>query len=115
MSGKLRLGAVLGYAVLALLILVSLLPLWMALKTALSYPEDIFQSTAHLLPPRATFGNFLRVAGLPSEIVLTSVNASPINFILALRNSVIYTVLVVIGQLFFSSMAAYAFARMRFP
>src|SRR4051794_27304941 len=102
MSGKLRLGAVLGYAVLTLLILVSLLPLWMAVKTALSYPGDVFQSTAQLLPPRATFGNFLRVGGLPSGIVLTSVNASPINFALALRNSVIYAALAVTGQLFFS-------------
>ena len=115
MPGNLKAGAILGYAVLALFIFVSLLPLWVALKTAMSYPEDIFQSTTRLLPPRATLGNFQRAAGLPSDIVLTSVNASPINFVLALRNSVIYTSLVVTGQLFFSSMAAYAFARMRFP
>lgn len=115
MPGNLKAGAILGYAVLALFIFVSLLPLWVALKTAMSYPQDIFQSTTSLLPPRATLGNFQRAAGLPSDIVLTSVNASPINFVLALRNSVIYTSLVVTGQLFFSSMAAYAFARMRFP
>ena len=106
MPGNLKVGAILGYAVLALFIFVSLLPLWVALKTAMSYPQDIFQSTTSLLPPRATLGNFQRAAGLPSDIVLTSVNASPINFVLALRNSVIYTSLVVTGQLFFSSMAA---------
>lgn len=107
--------ALLGYLVLALFVFVSLLPLWMAFKTAISHPSDVFRSAANLLPAKTAFGNFPRVMGLPSNIELTSAKASPINFLLALRNSVIYTAIVVGGQLFFSALAGYAFARIRFP
>jgi multiple sugar transport system permease protein len=112
---KLSPWAILGYAVLAIFSIISLLPLWMALKTALTHPQEIFQTSTALLPPDAILGNFSRVMGLPTDVVLTSVNASPINFLVALRNSVIYTTLVVGGQLFFSALAGYAFARMKFP
>jgi multiple sugar transport system permease protein len=115
MSNKTILTHALGYAGLAVFIILSLLPLWMALKTAFTYPSDVFQSSAGLTPARMTTGNFLRVLGLESDIVLTSVKASPIDFVAALRNSLIYTVLVVTGQLFFSALAGYAFARIRFP
>ncbi len=108
-------SVILGYIILGLFVAVSLLPLWMAIKTGLSYPNDVFQSSARLLPRQVTYGNFLRVIGLPSDVVLTSVTGSPINFLVVLRNSVIYTALVVSGQLFFSALAGYAFARMRFP
>ena len=107
--------AALGYLVLALFVFLSLLPLWMAFKIALTWPTDVFASAGSLGVASITWGNFLRVLGLPSEVVLTSSSGSPINFLLALRNSVIYTGLLVSGQLFFSALAAYAFARLRFP
>ena len=112
---KLTGQAALGYLVLALFVFISLLPLWMALKLALTNPADVYTSADSLLPGRITIGNFLRVMGLPSDIELTAFQASPINFLLALRNSLIYTALTVSGQIFFSAMAGYAFARMRFP
>lgn len=107
--------AALGYLVLAVFVFLSLLPLWMALKIALTYPSDVYTSAASLTPETFTLGNFLRVMGLPSDIELTASRASPIDFMLALRNSVIYTALTVSGQIFFSALAAYAFARMSFP
>lgn len=108
-------GALLGYCVLALFVLVSLLPIWMAFKVAITYPRDVFSSAAQLTPPDATLGNFARVLGQPSDIQLTSSAAKPINFAVALRNTLIYTLLLTAGQLFFSSLAAYAFARLKFP
>lgn len=104
-----------GYAALAVICVLSLLPIWVTFKTAISWPADLFTTARDLVPGRITWGNFLRVLGLPSEVVMTSVSGSPINFMLALRNSLIYTGVLVTGQLFFSSLAAYAFARMRFP
>ena len=115
MTKTLSINAVVGYAILAVFCFVSLLPIWMAFKIALTWPTDVFASAASLGIGDITWGNFLRVLGLPSEVVLTSSSGSPINFLLALRNSVIYTGLLVAGQLFFSSLAAYAFARLRFP
>lgn len=107
--------AALGYLVLAVFVFLSLLPLWMALKIGLTHPGDVYTSAARLTPNAFTTGNFLRVMGLPSDIELSAFRASPIDFMLALRNSVVYTALTVCGQIFFSALAAYAFARMRFP
>lgn len=104
-----------GYAALCVICLLSLLPLWVAFKTAITLPQDLFSTSKDLLPATVTWGNFLRVLGLPSDVVMTSVSGSPIDFGLALRNSLIYTGLLVTAQLFFSSLAAYAFARLRFP
>lgn len=104
-----------GYAALIVLAAISLLPVWVALKTALTLPNDFFTSAASLLPPTVTFQNFARVLGFETDIVLTAAQAAPINFAVALRNSLIYTGLLVTGQLFFSALAAYAFARLRFP
>ena len=111
-----RFGAILGWAFILAFCFISLLPLWVAVKAALTLPREFFGSASSVgLPANPTFGNFLRVLGLPNDIQLTSIKASPINFLLAMRNSFIYTVLVVSGQLFFSALAAYAFARLKFP
>jgi multiple sugar transport system permease protein len=109
------LARVAGYAALVVLAIISLLPVWVALKTALTLPNDFFSSASSLVPPTFTLQNFGRVLGFETDIVLTSAQAAPINFALALRNSVIYAGLLVTGQLFFSALAAYAFARLRFP
>lgn len=104
-----------GYAVLAVFCFISLLPIWMALKTALTLPADVFSSADQLGVNNMTGGNFLRVLGLPTDIKPPANSGEPIDFLTALRNSVVYTGLLVSGQLFFSSLAAYAFARLRFP
>ncbi len=110
-----RLRRLSGQAVLGLVCLISLLPVWMVLKTAITLPADIFATADKLWPASITFGNFLRVLGLPSNVAPPANAGAAISFGIALRNSVIYTALLVSGQLFFSSLAAYAFARLRFP
>ena len=42
-------------------------------------------------------------------------SGAPINFWRYLRNSVIVSTLITVGQVFFCAMAAYAFARLRWP
>lgn len=109
-------GKIIGWTFLLVFCFISLLPLWVAIKSALTLPREFFGSASSItLPEHPTLGNFLRVLGLPNDIQLTSIKASPINFLLAMRNSFVYTGLVVSGQLFFSAMAAYAFARLNFP
>lgn len=109
-------GRVLAWAVLLFFMLFSLLPIWIMFKTALTYPKDVFTSGTSLLPAGTTLLNFERVLGLLSaheNYILGGTEAS-INFALALRNTVIYTGLIVIFQTLFSAMAAYAIARLRF-
>lgn len=110
-----NLSRIAGYAALIILAFISLLPVWVALKTALTLPNDFFSSASSLVPPTFTLQNFARVLGIETDLKLSSVQAAPIDFGLALRNSVIYAGLLVTGQLFFSALAAYAFARLRFP
>jgi multiple sugar transport system permease protein len=60
--------------------------------------------------------HFERVLGLltPEENRAAGGSGAMINFAMAMRNTVLFTTVVVLGQVFFSAMAAYAFARMRF-
>ncbi len=105
-------GMVVGWSILAVFVVFSLFPIWIVLKTAMVSPRDLYTGSADLLPASVTWDNFVRVLGLrplePHE------NLAPINLAVALRNSAVFTFLSVAGQIFFSSLAAYAFARLRF-
>jgi multiple sugar transport system permease protein len=103
--------------VLILLIFVTLFPIWWVLRTALSDSKLIFSDTTALLPVGFTTNNFGKVLGLLSteEALAAGGSGQSINFFLFLRNSAIVTILLVTGQVFFSALGAYAFARLNFP
>jgi multiple sugar transport system permease protein len=109
---QLTLGQVVGYTILVLFVGFSLFPFWIMLKTAVLDTHELYSNSGNLLPSSITFDNFVRVLGLRALTVAD--NLSPINMGLAMRNSLIYTGLAVGGQVFFSSLAAYAFARLHF-
>jgi len=97
-------GALVGLLSHALMIALGLVftgPLLWMVSSSLKEPADIFRFPPSLLP------NPLRWENYPDAW-----NAAPFN--LYYWNSVDIAVLVVLGVLFFSSMAAYAFARLRF-
>jgi len=77
----------------------------------------LFVDTTSLLPTRFTLNNYARVLGMmsTSEAVAAGGSGQTINFLLYLRNSLIVTTTLVVGQISFSSLAAYAFARLNFP
>jgi multiple sugar transport system permease protein len=111
-------GRVAAWAVMVLLLFVSLFPFFWMLRTALSSNADLVAGSQSLAPPGATTVNIKQVLGLASEADIakagTATSAS-INFFTALRNSVIVCTLITLGQVVFCSMAAYAFARLKFP
>ena len=113
---RLPYGRALGWALLILLILVTLAPFYVMLRTAISGPGTLFQQARSLVPLEPTTVHFERVLGLltPEENRAAGGSGAMINFAVAMRNTVLFTVIVVLGQVFFSAMAAYAFARMRF-
>ena len=122
MGKRVRLGTVGRWAVLLVLIFITLFPLWWMIRTALTYPDLVYKNTDSLLPVDATTLNFRRVTGAISEQELQAlieqspnISAGSLHFIRYLENSLIVSGLVTLGQILFSSMAAYAFARMRFP
>jgi multiple sugar transport system permease protein len=110
-------GRILAWAALILVILSILVPFYWVLRTALATKVDLYASPAQISPPGFTFSNFARVLGMLSteEAIAAGGSGQAINFFLYLRNSVIVTALTVAGQLFFSALAAYAFARLNFP
>lgn len=110
-------GRLLAWAALLGMLAVTLLPLWFALKTALVPPQQLYEQSATLVPQDPTLLNFKRVLGLlsPEQSLAVGGSGAEINFLRALVNSVLVTVIVVTLQVLCAAMAAYAFARLRFP
>ena len=103
--------------VLAFLVFVTIMPLLAILKTALSAPKGFYSHAESVLPHNPTLFNFKRALGMVSNEASIAVGGSgaDFSFLVALRNSVIFVGTALVGQLFFSTLAAYAFARIRFP
>ncbi|MCU1436680.1 MAG: sugar transporter permease [Pseudarthrobacter sp.] len=104
-----------AWALLVLAIAVSVLPFLWVLRTALSTNSSLASQSASLLPADFTWGAFLRVFGLqsPADAIAEGGSGAAIDFWLYLRNSVIFSSITTAGAVFFSAMAAYAFARLR--
>ena len=113
---QLNLARWLGYAALALFAIISLGPIWIAVKTALSDSRTLFSGASSFLPRDPTLFNLQRVLGIanPADPRLAQMSYGKIDFLRALVNSAIFTILAVGPQIAFSAMAAYAFARLRF-
>ena len=64
-----------------------------------------------------TLGAFKRVLGLSTveEAQAQGGSGASVNFWLSLRNSIIFSTVITVGQVFFCALAAYAFARLRWP
>jgi multiple sugar transport system permease protein len=108
---------VIVYAMIALLLFVSFYPLYVVLKTALGNPQSVFSDAESIRPKSLTLFNFKRALGMISdeEAIAVGGSGANFNFLLSLRNSLIFTGIAGTGQIFFSTLAAYAFARLRFP
>lgn len=107
-------GRAVAWAVLALLMLITLFPFYWMLRTALSTNNSLYVNSGTLLPADFTWGAIKRVLGLatPAEAAAEGGTTGSINFWLYLRNSMIVCTAITVGQVLFSSMAAYAFARL---
>ncbi|MHA6512918.1 carbohydrate ABC transporter permease [Tessaracoccus sp. Z1128] len=110
-------GRILAWAAMIAFLILSLFPFYWMLRTALSTTRSLSSDPSSLLPVDFTLGAFRRVLGLATqeEAIAEGGSGASVNFWLYLRNSVIYAGAVTIGQVFFSAMAAYAFARLRWP
>ena len=108
-------GRALAWVFMILVIFASLFPFYWMLRTALSSNNALYAGSDSLLPVQPSMGGFQRVFGLQTgqEAIDAGGAGQPINFWRYLLNSVVVSTLITVGQVFFSAMAAYAFARLQ--
>lgn len=109
------LGRIAAWAVMTAIVLITLLPFYWILRTALSSNAGLAANPADPLPVDLTTGGFERALGLQStkEAIAQGGAGGGLKFWRYLLNSVVVSTLVTVCQIFFSAMAAYAFARLR--
>ena len=109
-------GRVLAWLALAAMLLITVAPLWVMLKTALTTPQALFSEAGSLLPQQPSSLNVQRVLGLlsPEQSQALGGSGAEVNVLRALGHSLLFTLLVVVLQTANSAMAAYAFARLHF-
>ncbi|MEO0003973.1 MAG: hypothetical protein RLZZ22_1665 [Pseudomonadota bacterium] len=112
-----RAGRLLAWSVLIGMLLVTLIPLWMVIKTGLLHPHALYAESATLWPAEPTLLNVKKVLGLMStdEALALGGSGAQIDFLRALGNSLLFTGIIVTLQTISAAMSAYAFARLRFP
>jgi multiple sugar transport system permease protein len=117
MRQRVNVGRVAAWAILIGIVIVTIFPFYWALRTGLSNNRSLPRDVASPLPVDPTLGAFRRVLGMATteEAQAEGGSGTSLNFWLFLRNSVIFATVVTAGQVLFSSMAAYAFARLRWP
>jgi multiple sugar transport system permease protein len=110
-------GRIVAWTALIIIILVTLFPFYWVLRTALSTTNALFSDPAKLLPVEFTWGAFARVLGLatPAQARAEGGSGASVQFFLYLRNSAIFSIVATAGQVFCSALAAYAFARLKWP
>lgn len=117
---RINIGNLVVWILIGLLLFITLFPFYWVVRTALSEPSSVYAYASDLLPHNTTTFNFERVLGMidPSTLVgqqASNISPGTLNFWIFLRNSIIVSGLITIGQTIFSAMAAYAFARLEFP
>jgi multiple sugar transport system permease protein len=110
-------GRVAAWAAMIIIILITLFPFYWMLRTSLSTSLSLFLEPGKFGPVDATLGAYKRVLGLATtaEAQAEGGSGASVNFFLYLRNSAIFAVVATAGQVFFSALAAYAFARLKWP
>jgi len=108
-------GRVMAWVVMGAILLITLLPFYWILRTALSSNAGIAADPTSPLPADPTGGGFARALGLQStkEAIAQGGAGGGLDFWRYLLNSTIVSTLITVCQIFFSAMAAYAFARLR--
>ena len=113
-----RVGRGAAWAILVAIMIVTVLPFFWAIRTAVTKNPELLSGSEAIFPEEPTGLNFKRVLGeaTPAEMLEASgsENSASFDFLKALRNSVIIATVITAGQVIFSGMAAYAFARLEF-
>ena len=112
---QVSLGRVIAWIVMGILLVITIFPFYWMLRTALSSNGALYANATSLLPADFSWGGFERVFGLQTtdEAIAQGGSGADLDFWRYLVNSVIVATGITVFQVFFSAMAAYAFARLR--
>jgi ABC-type glycerol-3-phosphate transport system permease component len=112
---RVRPGRIIAWIYLIGIVLVTVFPFYWILRTALSNNYALLADPSSPLPVDFTWGPFRRVLGLASEAEAVAEGGSGASIELGryILNSVIYATVSTALIVFFSMLAAYAFARLQ--
>ncbi|WP_326955693.1 carbohydrate ABC transporter permease [Amycolatopsis sp. NBC_01286] len=115
MRRRLSPGRLVAWAYLVIVLVVTIFPFYWIVRTALSNNYAMATDPSSLVPVDFTLGAFKRALGLasPAEAAAQGGSAASIDLLSALRNSIVYAVLLTVCTVFFSALAAFAFSRLR--
>ena len=105
---RFNVGRFFAWFAVILLVVVTVFPFYWAARTAFSSNSALFTGDQSLLPVDPTTVNVEKVLGLEP----ISAGGATFDFFNVLKNSVIVSTIITVGQVFFSAMAAYAFSRL---
>lgn len=108
-------GRILAWIYLIAILLITIFPFYWILRTALSDNYALLAHPSSVLPVDFTWGPFRRVLGLatPEEALAEGGSGASIQLGRYIFNSVVYATLSTGLIVFFSTIAAYAFARLQ--
>ncbi|WP_433257104.1 carbohydrate ABC transporter permease [Streptosporangium sp. CA-135522] len=111
-----RAGRTLAWTVMAIAVVVTVFPFYWMVRTAFTDAGHLFTDNFSLVPGHLTLANFKRVLGLSTvaEAQAAGGSGASLDFLLYLRNSIVYTTVVVVAQTISCALAGYALARLRF-
>jgi ABC-type glycerol-3-phosphate transport system permease component len=112
---KVSFGRVVAWTYLVIVIVVTVFPFYWMLRSAFSNNFAMIAQPSDPLPVGFTFGPFLRVLGLgsPEQAIAEGGSGASVPILHYLLNSIIYATLSTACMVFFSLIAAYAFARLQ--
>ncbi len=111
---RLRISAqdILIHAFLMVFLILFMFPFFWMISSSLKSLQDIYVRPVPLFPPHPTLQSYLEVLGMVKSDVLAA--RGGITMGRALANSAIVATTYTLGSVFLSSLAGYAFAKMRF-
>ncbi|WNI21465.1 carbohydrate ABC transporter permease [Streptomyces sp. ITFR-16] len=109
-------GRMAAWAFLGAVVAATLFPFYWMIRTALTPAKELFGDSTSLIPGSLTTVNFERILGLTTdaETITAGGTAAHLDFLLYLRNSLIYSVTIAVAQTLFCAAAGYALSRLRF-
>ena len=116
-KARLSPGRILAWTYLTVFLIITIFPFYWILRTALSNNYSLIAHPSSLLPVGLTLGPFERVLGFATtqQAVAQGGSGASIDLALSVRNSLIYATVLTCIVVFCSLIAAYAFARLRWP
>ncbi|MBF4572553.1 carbohydrate ABC transporter permease [Herbiconiux sp. VKM Ac-1786] len=108
-------GRAVAWLYIVIVLVVTVFPFYWMLRTAFSNNYSLIRDPGSLLPVDFTWGAFARVLGIASQeqSLAEGGSGASIEILHFLLNSVIYATVQTVAIVFFSTIAAYAFARLR--